>query len=628
MIDLKTHSFRVDKQSADASGKTMFFQVICKLIVYSLVFFLPIVGTSAQNLQDEALFKRGIARFQQEKFVSARLDFSEIINHYPHSGRVQEAYVMLAKTFFRLGDYASAEDTVAQLRSNYPQSTYIEWSEYLLAACRFSENDFETAVTMLASLAGKTDDNNLKNHIFGALRYSILPLADNGMVFRILESHGLKRSDVEDAKIPVDIPSDEMIDDVRQHVWTRGSTIKIGLVAPLSGYSASEGNELMRGVMSAISGHAEINGKSVEILVEDTESDPIIAALKTRKLIDEGVMAVIGPVYGEASITAALESNSRGIPFLAPTASDLGLPLLGEYVYQLNQTPVVQATELAMFASESLGFDNAAIIASDDWWGRAVTDTFTSVFENRGGVIIRTESFEPSANRYNYNDILMRIRAAAPESDAAADSMIVFESGNAFADTVIVIPDPKTTLQRLKPVTSLDCILVSAMADDAINIVRQIRDYHINAVLLGDSGWSDESIAGDLGPVVDGAYLVSTTMDVSDSFGSQYFTDDFNRRLSELPNYYARKGYDACALLIHCLAQGADNPVSIKRTLGTIMDFKGLSSRYTLDPVKRSNTAVDFIQIQNGYFVKIHRIGMIDDDAEAETITRTPSANN
>jgi len=396
--------------------------------------------------------------------------------------------------------------------------------------------------------------------------------------------------------------------------WIPQSSIKIGLLAPLTGVSSQEGNDLLRGVSAALTNYSVINGKPVELVVEDTESDLIQSVLKTRNLIDKGVIAIIGPVYGESTITSALESNAHGIPFIAPTAPDVGIPSLGEYVFQINNTPIMQAEELARFSSDSLGFTNAVIISSNDWWGKAVTETFTAEFEQRGGKILCTEEFEQGVNRYNYNDILMRIRSTAPESDAIPDSMMVFDYGNAFPDTVIVKPDPKTTPQRLKPVTSIDCILVSALPEEAVNIVRQIRDYHIDAVILGDSGWSDESVAAELGHYGEGAYLVMTSTESGGAAGSQYFSDNFRARNAELHTITSRKGYDACAILIHCLAQGAADPLSLKQRLENVRDFGGLTSRYTIDPERRINTALDFVQIQNGRLVRIQRIGMQDDD--------------
>ena len=73
---------------------------------------------------------------------------------------------------------------------------------------------------------------------------------------------------------------------------------------------------------------------------------------------------------------AAMVSNASRIPFIAPTATDDGIPLIGPYVFQFNQTPVVKAEALADLAAGTLGFTSSAIISSEDVWGKTVSKGF------------------------------------------------------------------------------------------------------------------------------------------------------------------------------------------------------------------------------------------------------------
>jgi len=94
--------------------------------------------------------------------------------------------------------------------------------------------------------------------------------------------------------------------------------------------------------------------------------------------------------------------------------------------------------------------------------------------------------------------------------------------------------------------------------------------------------------------------------------GSRYFRDDFERRRAFLTSITSRKAYDTCALLIHCLTQGAVTPDALKGALERVRDFKGLSSRYTIDPERRINTAIDIVQIRNGTFARVEPAGLFD----------------
>ena len=78
-------------------------------------------------------------------------------------------------------------------------------------------------------------------------------------------------------------------------------------------------------------------------------------------------------------------------------------------------------------------------------------------------------------------------------------------------------------------------------------------------------------------------------------------------RRNQLTNNISRKGYDTCAVLLHCLVQGASNPNVIVETLESVRDFRGLSSLFNIDPESHMNTAIEFVQVVNGEYIKVDR---------------------
>ena len=72
--------------------------------------------------------------------------------------------------------------------------------------------------------------------------------------------------------------------------------IKIGLLIPLSGEHSYIGKSIIRSVRLAIN---KINNSSIEILPKDTASNPEITLNKAKKLYEDGVRLIIGPVFNE-----------------------------------------------------------------------------------------------------------------------------------------------------------------------------------------------------------------------------------------------------------------------------------------------------------------------------------------
>ena len=87
------------------------------------------------------------------------------------------------------------------------------------------------------------------------------------------------------------------------------NTVKIGLMAPLTGSWASEGQEMKRNVeLLAAEQNARggLLGKQIEVVIEDDGGDPRTAALAAQRLTTKGVVAVIG-TYGSA-VTEATQA--------------------------------------------------------------------------------------------------------------------------------------------------------------------------------------------------------------------------------------------------------------------------------------------------------------------------------
>ena len=99
-------------------------------------------------------------------------------------------------------------------------------------------------------------------------------------------------------------------------------TIKIGLMAPLTGSFASEGAE-MKQVLELLA--ADLNakggllGKKVELITDDDGSDARTAALAAQRLTTKGVVAVIG-TYGSSVTEASQNILTKPRSSRSPTA--------------------------------------------------------------------------------------------------------------------------------------------------------------------------------------------------------------------------------------------------------------------------------------------------------------------
>ena len=74
--------------------------------------------------------------------------------------------------------------------------------------------------------------------------------------------------------------------------------IKIGLIVPLSGEYSNIGNSIIKSVRLAVN---KIDDEKIQIIPKDTRSNPIDSLRVAKKLHEEGVRIIIGPVFNEST---------------------------------------------------------------------------------------------------------------------------------------------------------------------------------------------------------------------------------------------------------------------------------------------------------------------------------------
>lgn len=572
------------------------FSVTCLAAIMLYVTVTVPHRLHAQQETAETLFERGMSRYKSGKLVAARLDFDEFILNYSDSPRITSAYLMLSKTLFYLDETDKAETTARTLMDKYPDSLYADWASYMIAACELRRGETAEAFNRLVLLRESTDNPEVAERCLRAIKNAIQPRYDHDTFLKVLASRNIS-PDILNAAGSYE--SHEVHDTVRIDVFPQTSVddgiIRIGLLVPLTGSNSSLGSRLYEGVRRALDDYQQSGGEKVELIVEDTESDNIVAALKARSIAKRGVAAMIGPVYGESTVTSAIVAQNNGIPFIAPLAQNAGLTELGENIFQLNFNPIVQAEALADLALNELVAQTTAVIASQDKWGSLVADTYARKMKSSGADVIRTVYFPANLSLFDPNPLMLSIREHAPETTALPESTVVIENVSGFADSLVIKLDLASMgPTRLPPVSTIDCILISAVTTDAAQIAQYVRDFNIDTVMIGDSGWTLDDIAFEAGDVVNGSYVVS-------------LGEGTDRAMSVpgVTHFVSRKGYDALSILLYCIDKGAKKPQAIRNELLNIQHFEGLASEVTFDRQRRTNTAVTFNRIDNGVFHSI-----------------------
>ena len=193
-------------------------------------------------------------------------------------------------------------------------------------------------------------------------------------------------------------------------------TIKIGVMAPLTGAWASEGQEMKQIVDllgEELNAKGGLLGQQVEIISEDDGGDPKTAALAAQRLSTQEVIASIG-TYGSA-VTEASQNiyDESGILQIATGSTAVRLSEKGlQYFFRTCPRDDDQGKVIARTITEK-GVKKVAVLHDNSTYSKGLADEAKAILEAQGMEIVFYDALTPGEN--DYTAILTKLKVAAPE---------------------------------------------------------------------------------------------------------------------------------------------------------------------------------------------------------------------
>ncbi len=164
--------------------------------------------------------------------------------------------------------------------------------------------------------------------------------------------------------------------------------ILIGLEAPMTGDYAYEGQGFEKAVSLLVEQTNEAGGllgRQVELVVEDDAGDPTQAALVAQRLVDAGVVAVIGAYNSTATEPASEIYNEAGLLHITPSSTATGLTQKGfERFFRVCFLDDRQGLFAAKFAKDVLKVQNFGILHDNSTYAQGLAEHTRRYAEEMG----------------------------------------------------------------------------------------------------------------------------------------------------------------------------------------------------------------------------------------------------
>lgn len=331
-----------------------------------------------------------------------------------------------------------------------------------------------------------------------------------------------------------------------------GGTIKVGLLAPLSGQVPTFGLSTKEGVEMAVkewNDKGGVLGKKIELIVADSQcsADPAVNA--ANKVIDQdGVKFIIGEVCSSASIPVAEIVNQKGVLQISPTSTNPAVTVDSNGVtrpmtFRACFIDPFQGLVMAKFA-QGKGYKTAFILVDQgNDYVRGLAEAFEKSFTELGGQVLGIESY--TATDTDFSAILTKVAESKAE--------------------VLYLPDYY----------------------NIVNLVgAQAKDKGVTAAMMGGDGWdsADLDVNAAEGGFYSNHYDPGDTRPIVQDWLKRYgetFKDD--KGAPKVPDALATLAYDAANLLFAAIEKaGTEDTAKVAEALAGI-SWEGVSGTITFD---------------------------------------------
>lgn len=337
---------------------------------------------------------------------------------------------------------------------------------------------------------------------------------------------------------------------------------KIVFTAALTGGAAAYGKSEEEGVRLAVE---EINKKGdfpIDLLVEDTKAVPADSMNATKKLIQEKVSLIIGPMTSnEAKAAGPIIQNAK-VPSLEISVTAENITDIGDCIFRNSVPESKNIPQTVKKTHKLLGYKTAAILyAHDNEQHVTAQKYFQKTMEEEGVQVIDVETFGSKDSEYSAQ--LTNIQHKAP-----------------------------------------DVIVVCSYYQEGSRILKKMREMGMDQPVLGDNGFVSPELGKMAGAAADNVYVSSMWSADRKDEKVQKFVENYTKAYGRAPDQFAASAYDGVYMAMDAMQRAGTTTdhKKIRDALAQMKDFKGVCGTFSFD--EKRDPVVDLIlmKMQDGKF--------------------------
>ncbi|MBG1241466.1 ABC transporter substrate-binding protein [Nostoc sp. NZL] len=308
---------------------------------------------------------------------------------------------------------------------------------------------------------------------------------------------------------------------------TLSGAIPIGIAVAQTSNVALLGQEQVAGAKLAekyFNSKGGVNGTPIKLVFQDTSGDEAGAINAFQTLINKDkVIGIVGPTLSQQAFSANPIAERAKVPILGPSNTAKNIPEIGDYVARVSAPVSIVApySVKAALKQNSQVKKVAVFYAQNDAFSKSETEIFQQTVKDQGLELVTVQKFQTS------------------------DTDFQSQATNAI---------------NLKP----DLIIISGLAADGGNLIRQLRELGYKGLIVGGNGLNTSNILTVCNALCDGvliaqAYSPQHPGEINTAFRKAY-TDEYKKE----PPQFSAQAFAAVQVYVEAL-QALDNKSKVNK---------------------------------------------------------------
>ena len=318
-------------------------------------------------------------------------------------------------------------------------------------------------------------------------------------------------------------------------------SIKIGLMAPLTGPAAADGLSAKQScemLVEQVNAAGGINGRKIELIVYDDQFDSKQAVTVAQKMIEgDKVVAGVSGSYSFTTRAAAQVFQEEKVPFSVGYALHPAITEGGKYVFRVTVLGHVQGRAGGYAAGNLLKVKTVSMLIQDNDFGQSLASGFREQAESLGAKVLSADKFKMGEKEFS--PVLTKIKQLNP-----------------------------------------DLIYNTAYPIDGALILKQAADLGIKTQQMGSEGLDSTKGFLDVAGKAAEGIIITTNLDRdSKAEITRKYLDEYQKKYGFAPDMTGASTYDALLMVIDAIKKVGTDADKIVDAFRAMKGWQGVTGQ-------------------------------------------------